>query len=143
MFPYLVAAIIVIGLPTIYVAVRYREYRKFLAGAFFVSSGMQFYFYLAKVPIPLVWTDAVPVARAQRRAWHDPLCVLSCLSVFRVVLPRRAPCGLGRLWVARLCMRGQPVRYIDQSMPIVAETEQIVNRRNSRLKTRAKVFDGS
>lgn len=53
MFPYLVAAIIVIGLPTIYVAVRYREYRKFLAGAFFVSSGMQFYFYLAKVPIPL------------------------------------------------------------------------------------------
>lgn len=27
MLPYLVAAIIVIGLPTLYVAVRYREYR--------------------------------------------------------------------------------------------------------------------
>lgn len=40
MLPYLVAAIIVFGLPTLYVAVRYREYRKFLAGAFFVSSGM-------------------------------------------------------------------------------------------------------
>jgi hypothetical protein len=59
MFPYLVAGIIVIGLPTIYVAVRYREYRKFLAGAFFVSSGMQFYFYLASIPIPLMWTDVV------------------------------------------------------------------------------------
>lgn len=46
MLPYLVAPIILIGLPTLYVAVRYREYRKFLAGAFFVSSGMQFYFYI-------------------------------------------------------------------------------------------------
>ena len=51
MLPYLVAAIILIGLPTLYVAVRYREYRKFLAGAFFVSSGMQFYFYLAGIPV--------------------------------------------------------------------------------------------
>jgi hypothetical protein len=40
MLPYLVAGIVVIGLPTVYVAVRYREYRKFLAGEFFVSSGM-------------------------------------------------------------------------------------------------------
>ncbi|MCC8942951.1 hypothetical protein CI1B_40440 [Bradyrhizobium ivorense] len=59
MLPYLVAAIIVVGLPTFYVAVRYREYRKFLAGAFFVSSGMQFYFYLADLPVPLIWTNAV------------------------------------------------------------------------------------
>ena len=59
MLPYLVGAIIVVGLPTIYVAVRYREYRKFLAGAFFVSSGMQFYFYLADLPVPLIWTGAV------------------------------------------------------------------------------------
>jgi hypothetical protein len=59
MLPYLVAGIIVFGLPTLYVAVRYREYRKFLAGAFFVSSGMQFYFYLASLPVPLIWTNAV------------------------------------------------------------------------------------
>ncbi len=59
MLPYLAAGIVLIGLPTIYVAVRYREYRKFLAGAFFVSSGMQFYFYLAKIPIPLMETNAV------------------------------------------------------------------------------------
>ena len=59
MLPYLAAAIIVIGLPTLYIAMRYREYRKFLAGAFFVSSGMQFYFYLANISIPLMWTNAV------------------------------------------------------------------------------------
>ena len=59
MFPYLAAAIVIIGLPTIYFAVRFREYRKFLAGAFFVSSGMQTYFYLAKIPIPLMWTNAI------------------------------------------------------------------------------------
>ena len=48
MLPYLAAAVVIIGLPTIYAAVRFREYRKFLAGAFFVSSGMQFYFCLAR-----------------------------------------------------------------------------------------------
>ena len=58
MLPYLAAAIIVIGLPTLYIAVRYREYRKFLAGAFFVSSGMQFYFYFVNISIPLMWTNA-------------------------------------------------------------------------------------
>jgi len=58
MLPFLVAVIVVVGLPTIYVAVRLREYRKFLAGAFFVSSGMQFYFCLAKISIPLLWTNA-------------------------------------------------------------------------------------
>lgn len=59
MLPYLAAAIILLGLPTIYIAVRFRDYRKFLAGAFFVSSGMQFYFYLAKIPIPILGTNAV------------------------------------------------------------------------------------
>jgi hypothetical protein len=70
--PYLLAAIIIVGLPTLYVAVRYREYRKFLAGAFFVSSGMQFYFYLARIPIPLMWTSAVqsPELSAVRGTIH-------------------------------------------------------------------------
>jgi hypothetical protein len=72
MLPYLAAAIVIVGLPTLYVAVRYREYRKFLAGAFFVSSGMQLYFYVAKVPIPLIWTSAVQSAElsAVRGAIH-------------------------------------------------------------------------
>lgn len=80
MLPYLVAAIIVIGLPTLYVAVRYREYRKFLAGAFFVSSGMQLYFYFAKIPIPLMGTDAVqsPQLSAARGTIHFAL-FLVCL----------------------------------------------------------------
>jgi hypothetical protein len=43
----LVAAIVPIGLTAALVAVRYREYRKFLAGALFVSSGMQLRFDLA------------------------------------------------------------------------------------------------
>ena len=80
MLPYLVAAIILFGLPTLYVAVRYRETRKFLAGAFFVSSGMQFYFYLVKIPIPLMWTDAVqsPELSAVRGTIHF-LLFLVCL----------------------------------------------------------------
>jgi hypothetical protein len=36
-----------------------REFRKFLAGAFFVSAGTQFYFYLIKLPVPMIGTDIV------------------------------------------------------------------------------------
>jgi hypothetical protein len=59
MVPILVAALVVFGLPTLYFAIRSREFRKFLAGAFFVSGGMQFYFYLANVSVPLVGTSIV------------------------------------------------------------------------------------
>jgi len=52
-------ALIVLGLPTLYFAWRSREFRKFLAGAFFVSAGIQFYFYLAKVSVPLLGTNLV------------------------------------------------------------------------------------
>lgn len=80
MLPYLVAAIVLLGLPTIYVAVRFREYRKFLAGAFFVSSGMQFYFYLAKIPIPLMGTNASqsPTLSGVRGTMHFVLFLI-CL----------------------------------------------------------------
>ena len=43
----------------LYLSVQCRECGKFFAGAFFVSSGMQFYFYLVKIPIFLLWTTAV------------------------------------------------------------------------------------
>jgi hypothetical protein len=59
MVPILGAALVVFGLPTLYFAVRSREFRKFLAGAFFVSGGMQFYFYLSNVSVPLVGTSLV------------------------------------------------------------------------------------
>jgi hypothetical protein len=80
MLPYLVGAIVVLGLPTIYFAVRYREYRKFLAGAFFVGSGMQFYFYAAKITIPLLGTPVSqsPQLSAVRGTIHFVL-FLVCL----------------------------------------------------------------
>jgi hypothetical protein len=59
MLPYLLAALVIGGLPTIYFAVRSREFRKFLAGAFFVSGGIQFYFYLVNLSVPLLGTDSV------------------------------------------------------------------------------------
>ena len=52
-------ALIVLGLPTLYFAWHSREFRKFLAGAFFVSAGIQFYLYLAKVSVPLLGTNLV------------------------------------------------------------------------------------
>lgn len=55
----LFSALIVLGLPTLYFAWRCREFRKFLAGAFFVSAGIQFYLYLAKVSVPLLGTNLV------------------------------------------------------------------------------------
>ena len=59
MIALLLTAIIVLGLPTLYFAWRSREFRKFLAGAFFVSAGIQFYLYLAKVSVPLLGTNLV------------------------------------------------------------------------------------
>jgi hypothetical protein len=55
----LLIALIVLGLPTLYFAWHSREFRKFLAGAFFVSAGIQFYFYLAKVSAPLLGTNLI------------------------------------------------------------------------------------
>jgi hypothetical protein len=44
---------------TIYFAWRSREFRKFLAGAFFVSGGIQLYLYFAGVSVPLLGTSFV------------------------------------------------------------------------------------
>ena len=59
MIPILIAALIVLGGPTLYLAFWSQEFRKFLTGAFFVSAGMQFYFYIANVSMPLVGTSVV------------------------------------------------------------------------------------
>jgi hypothetical protein len=50
---------VTVGGATVYAAWRNREFRKFLAGAFFVSTGVQFYLYLADVSVPLLGTDVV------------------------------------------------------------------------------------
>ncbi|HMK61221.1 MAG TPA: hypothetical protein VK452_08780 [Dissulfurispiraceae bacterium] len=52
-------AVVVLGLPTLYLAIRSRDVRKFLAGAFFVSGGIQAYLYFANLSVPLLGTDIV------------------------------------------------------------------------------------
>ena len=55
----LLLAWIFLGLPTLYFAWRSREFRKFLAGAFFVSAGVLFYLSLVNVSVPLLGTNLV------------------------------------------------------------------------------------
>jgi hypothetical protein len=55
----LLVVVFVWGLTTIYLAYRFREFRKFLAGAFFVSWGIQLYLYFSKVSVPLLGTNFV------------------------------------------------------------------------------------
>jgi len=83
-------AIVVVGLPTLYFAWRSREFRKFLAGAFFVSAGIQFYLYLAKVSVPLLCTNLVltPEVNGLRSIPHFIffwVCLTSVLSKSRRV----------------------------------------------------------
>ena len=54
-----IAAGVIDAVASLYFAWRYREFRRFLAGAFFVSSGILFYLYLAKVSVPLLGTGIV------------------------------------------------------------------------------------
>jgi hypothetical protein len=63
---------------SLYFAWRYREFRKFLAGAFFVSSGVLFYLYLADVSVPLLGTDfvATPALSGARSIAHFILFLL-------------------------------------------------------------------
>jgi hypothetical protein len=53
------AAAVIMAVGSLYLAWRFRDYRKFLAGAFFVSSGIMFYLYLAKVSVPLLGTSFI------------------------------------------------------------------------------------
>ena len=60
---YVVAGLIM-AVGSLYFAWRSREFRKFLAGAFFVSSGILFYLYLADVSVPLLATEFITTPRA-------------------------------------------------------------------------------
>jgi hypothetical protein len=74
---YIVIGVIDAGM-SLYFAWRYREFRKFLAGAFFVSSGVLFYLYLANVSVPLLGTDFVetPAVSCARSIVHFILFLL-------------------------------------------------------------------
>jgi hypothetical protein len=51
---WLAVFIILYALATLYVAIKYREVRKFLAGAFFVSSGTCWYLWVTDLSLPVV-----------------------------------------------------------------------------------------
>jgi hypothetical protein len=72
----LTAAVAVFGGATIVCAVRSTEFRKFLAGAFFVSGGIQFYLYLAGVSVPLLGTSFVQTPELSRalHCSYGPIC---------------------------------------------------------------------
>jgi hypothetical protein len=50
---WLVVFIVLYALAALYVSIKYREVRKFLAGAFFVSSGTCWYLWVAGVSLPV------------------------------------------------------------------------------------------
>jgi hypothetical protein len=79
-----VAAAVVMAAGSLYLAWRYRDARKFLAGAFFVSSGVLFYLYLADVSVPLLGTGFVETPRisAGRSVVHFVLFLLCLYSGF-------------------------------------------------------------
>ena len=55
---------------TLYFVIRCREFRKFLAGAFFVSAGIQFYLYLTNVSVPLLGTSLVFTPEIRKHRPH-------------------------------------------------------------------------
>jgi hypothetical protein len=82
-FPtWLVVFIVLYALATLFVAIRYREARKFLAGAFFVSSGTCWYLWVAGVSLPIVLPYAgtisveTPEISGQRAIVHFILFLL-------------------------------------------------------------------
>jgi hypothetical protein len=68
----LLLALILLGLPTLYFAWRSREFRKFLAGAFFVSAGILFLSLPCKGVGAVARHSSCLDARNQRIALHRP-----------------------------------------------------------------------
>ena len=77
-FALYIAAAVIMAVGSLYFAWRNRDFRKFLAGGFFVSSGFLFYFYLADVSVPLLGTSLVetPEISAGRSVVHFILFLL-------------------------------------------------------------------
>ena len=73
-----IAAAVIMAVGSLFFAWRNRDFRKFLAGAFFVSSGILFYLYLANVSVPLLGTGFVetPKISAGRSVVHFILFML-------------------------------------------------------------------
>lgn len=62
-FPtWLIVFLVLYALATLYAAIKFREVRKFLAGAFFVSTGTLWYLWLTGISIPVVIPYAGTIA---------------------------------------------------------------------------------
>jgi len=59
---WLIAYIILSAVAACYLAIKYREVRKFLSGAFFVSSGILWYLWVNNITIPIVMPYAGEVS---------------------------------------------------------------------------------
>ena len=72
------AAAVIMAAGSLYLAWQYRDVRKFLAGAFFVSFGILVYLYLADVSVPLLGTRFVetPQISGARAIVHSILFLL-------------------------------------------------------------------
>jgi hypothetical protein len=72
------ATAVIMAVGSLYFAWRNSDFRKFLAGAFFVSSGILFYLYLADVSVPLLGTSFVetPQVSGGRSIVHFVLFLL-------------------------------------------------------------------
>ena len=79
---WLVIFIFIYALAALYVAIKYREVRKFLAGAFFVSSGILWYLWVTGTSLPIVLPYAgtisieSPAISGQRAIVHFVLFLL-------------------------------------------------------------------
>jgi hypothetical protein len=79
---WLVVFIALYALATLYFAIKYREFRKFLAGAFFVSSGTCWYLWATGVSLPIVLpyvgtiSIETPAISGQRAIVHAALFLL-------------------------------------------------------------------
>jgi hypothetical protein len=83
------AAVVILGGATIFWAVRSVEFRKFLAGAFFVSGGIQFYLYLAGVSVPLLGTGFVQTPDLSRVRSIVHMLLFAITFYFGFVTKRR------------------------------------------------------
>jgi hypothetical protein len=91
---WLVVFIVLYALAILYVAIKYREVRKFLAGAFFVSSGTCWYLWLTGVSLPIVlpYLGTVSVETAEisgRRAIVHFVLFLLCFYSGFISKPKK------------------------------------------------------
>ena len=94
-YVYLVTGVVWAAL-NLYWAIRFREYRKFLAGAFFVSWGVQLYFYFMKVSVPLASTSFVVTPEVDfYRSFIHLVLFLLCLYFGFFSKPKGSPTSAG------------------------------------------------